>query len=80
MEPSCAIYHGAAKPVEIPNKTLPLLSMTVPEYFIGPIPEKFRPVYEVLGVKYVHVKKDAIEYFILSTCLDTVVNRLNLYC
>lgn len=83
MEQSCAAYHGvnnAAKPAEIPTKTLPLMSITVPEYFIREIPEKVKSIYEVLGIKYVHVRKGADDYFILSTCLETTLNRLNLYC
>lgn len=53
--------------------------LEVPEYYIGSVPVDLKPVYNLFGIKFVCVKKDAVEYWVYFECLERVVRSLNLY-
>jgi hypothetical protein len=74
------IVHACKSlPAPAPTQSVDVKQIQVPEYFIGDIPGHLKPVYEVLGIQFVCVRKAGVDHYVLSTCLECVVKRLSLY-
>lgn len=55
-------------------------NIPVPQYFIGTIPPEKKNIYEVLGIKFVHVvAANGTNYYIFGRCLEQVVQELALF-
>lgn len=63
----------------IPTITIPTGDLNVPEYYTAPIPQIAKTVYDIFGIKYIHVRKGEDDYYIHSASLTNVITRLQLY-
>ncbi len=71
---SCA-HHQPQKAAPI---QVPIGNIEIPEFYVHAIPDNLKPLYNLLGIKFVCVKFGQEDYFIFEPLLAAVVKNYNL--
>lgn len=73
------INAGAFTPKRAVIKSIPIHSVEVPKFYIGSIPADRKPIYDVLGIKFVEVCSGNTTYFVLFRYLNQVIIENKLF-
>lgn len=88
MDASCMAHANCAELQQLPRTTpSPIISVhvnniNIPEYYVGPIPQHLKPLYDLFNIHYIHVVAPGgppNDFYIYEPALSNVIKKLNLH-